>query len=222
MDFELAKKEVYDTICGLIVEAGFGDFLFSKDRMRSEMFDWREEHEIELAVFAKKQHLFYADGMTKFVIGFPDLGVVCKVPFNLTRCGFGEDFCALEAENYQRAVERGIETYFARCEYAFEINGVQFYLQEYVPECNDEITAKRFAEILPDEAQEYGLVDDNGELSCTDIDEDVMEMLFEAEWGSDATCEVIGFIRDYEINDLHSGNVGFTKRGLVLVDYSGY
>lgn len=221
MDFELAKERVYNVVCELIVEAGFGDFLFSEYRMGSDMFDWRRKYKEELADFAEEYHLFYSNGMTKFVIGFPDLGVVCKVPFKRNREGFDKDFCALEAENYERAIEAGIESYFARCESAFEINGVQFYLQEYVPECDAKITAERFVEVLPDEAQDYGIIDESGELYM-DIDEDAMEMLFEAEWGFDATCEVIGFVRDHDINDLHSGNVGFTERGLVIVDYSGY
>ena len=57
------------------------------------------------------ENISYFYGATKSVIIDEDNDWVLKIPFCDKTC----DYCALEAENYKKAVEAGVEEVFAAC-----------------------------------------------------------------------------------------------------------
>ena len=123
------------------------------------------------------------------------------------------DYCRIEAGNFKDAEEEGLGEYFAACYELCSIEPpsdydykglVTFYIQERA-ESNSSKTSKT--------CEEYTGSD------CND-DEDRVRSLFGE---SEKIERLIEFLDDWNINDLHSGNFGYTVDGTPkIIDYSGY
>lgn len=136
------------------------------------------------------------------------------------------DFCAIEESNYRDAVEEGLEEFFAASyklctlepprtsEYCPKEN-ITFYIQEKA-EPDEEKTSTTCSDYMSLNRDE-----DEDEDGCYEYDDyDRLESLFE---GSKKLSDLFDFIHDWNINDLHSGNFGYTSDGKVkIIDYSGY
>lgn len=115
--------------------------------------------------------------------------------------------CDREAEYYDVAVQKGLEDFFAECwKDSFELDGeeIPFYIMQRAVIDEDEVY------YLSDMGEEY--------TGC----EDAVWEAFGNAYGTDIMNELAAFCEDYEINDLHEGNVGFIYGNLVCIDYSGY
>lgn len=122
------------------------------------------------------------------------------------------DYCELEAENYEKARAQGLERYFAQTFLFKEVDGVKFYWQEKVTVDEEEICRLSGCVSEDDNGEEYIDTDEFDDM----CDDKRVEMLF-----NDKQLEE--FIEENGINDLHSGNWGWTKDGrIVALDYSGF
>lgn len=187
-------------------------------------YDWREKYKNYL----KENNLVLCCGETKACIISDKLSNwVIKVGFVGTneKAGRTTDFCAIEEKNYRDAIKEGLEEFFAAsyelCTLTppkeFHFDGeVTFYIQEWA-EPDEDKTSSTCDRYMRDSSDEY---DEDNDECCEYEDEDRLESLFRE---NKKLNELFDFIYRWEINDLHSGNFGYTREGKVkIIDYSGY
>ena len=195
---------------------------------------------VESGYFKKNYGLHFYRGETKgCIVDFNRQEWVIKVPFdystNPMRCknedGTPINYCALEAEKYAKACAEGIEECFAAIYEVGEIDGVKFYLQEFA-NVDEDSTTDSFYEYASEQVENYFNRDeedeDNEELFRSEIwdfisDMDDQERVIAVFNNHKNIRKICDFIEEEDINDLHSGNWGFTNDGReVIIDYSGF
>ena len=162
-------------------------------------------------------------GETKVLIIFDDEDWVIKIPFDLTKTGTRyDDFCRIEAKNYQRAIEESVEKFFVPMyflgDYEFEDGCCDFSCPIYIMEkvdVNEDVNstyAKSNYEGDEDDYDDYDFSGEDGAMIC-----------LESSWTVDETINLWDFLCKYDINDVHTGNIGLNFEGkYVICDYSGY
>ena len=208
-EIKIAKQIVKDLVNNNVFDAVISDGYDS-------FYDWWEEHN---QVFSNRGIEAFS-GETKICFVCEELpGWVIKVgyteacpPSKLTEIS-GETYCDIEARNFSDAVNHELEDFFAAIyeleevcpSEKYDFNGsVTFYIQE---------------EATPDEEKTSDTTYDHT-LSEDNDDFDRIESLFE---GANNLDELFYFINVHNINDLHSGNFGYTHNGDVkIIDYSRY
>ena len=195
---------------------------------------------VESGYFKKNYGLHFYRGETKgCIVDFNRQEWVIKVPFDYStnpmrhknEDGTPINYCALEAEKYAKACAEGIEECFAAIYEVGEIDGVKFYLQEFA-NVDEDSTTDSFYVYAFDQFEIYFIRveedEDNEELFRSEIwdfinDMDDQERVIAVFNNHKNIRKICDFIYDEEINDLHSGNWGFTNDGReVIIDYSGY
>ena len=170
----------------------------------------------------------FANGATKGVIIFKDLGFVIKVPLmyydggsSLYGAGGDDDwnYCEAELKNYIAAKENNVENCFAKIEFIKQIGGCNYpvYIQEYVDTFVNRSSVSYHTDEDVDMVRQiinqspaYDYIDTNWEA-------DIL-----ATFGKNFYEKVKEFIFRYEINDLHRGNIGYINCKPVFADYSGF
>ena len=190
--------------------------------------------------FRSNYGLHFYRGETKgCIVDFNRQEWVIKVPFDRStnpRLHRNEDgtpinYCALEAEKYAKACAEGIEECFAAIYEVGEINGVKFYLQEFA-NVDEDSTTDSFYEYASEQVEKYFNRDEEDEGNERHFVDEIWDFIYEMDDeerilavfnGRKDIRKICNFIDDEEINDLHSGNWGFTNDGReVIIDYSGY
>lgn len=173
-------------------------------------------------------------GASKFVILFDD--AVVKIPFNGSFYwdedddyeGGGEytfdefhnkNYCETEAAVYTDAITAGVELFFASTKFAgMTKDNTPYYISERVydfyDDNNDEIkTPSKDSREKAERARDI-----------FDSELDEMWLALAYEWYGDAAVQqLLNFIKEEHISDLHLGNIGFRKNGApVILDYSSF
>lgn len=177
----------------------------------------------------EENHIVISCGATKFCLIPEESDWVIKLSFDMTDefdpAEEEVDFCRREAYNYQRAVDQGLEKYFAATYKVGRVEDIDVYVQQKVATDSDKIEGM-FSSYV-ENVYEDSLVDYTGDEYHWAVDDYVNDLenteRIEAVFGaSDATCKLAIFIEKYEINDLHCANYGFVNGVPVIMDYSGY
>lgn len=126
---------------------------------------------------------------------------------------YGWDYCASEQFFYEKAIVAGVEEFFIKTILIGEFDGHPIYLQEKV------------------EVYGYGSQTKSSEQSkkifmekfrCSEIsNEDFGGLLIEY-YGEDRVNQLVKFLKEAGISDLHNNNVGIRANRPVFFDYSGY
>ena len=165
---------------------------------------------------------FIFDGSSKYVMIFDEVPQ-CVVKFS--RKGLRHDYCKLEAENYKKAINAGVDCYLARTEFFVEMGGISFYIQEKV-ECNDydiESEMYNYAKQICDEDKDSMSEDEYNDLLWDMVGHFDCENSLNAVFGeSYETQLLIDFCYNNKINDLHQGNFGYKGEFPVIIDFCGY
>ena len=211
-EIEIAKK-----IVKILIGNDFSDALIDEDTW----VGWCDNH----VRLLEENHLEGFCGVSKACIFSEEL------PNWVIKTGFtwdGEeddddfDYCTIEARNYQDAIIEGVEKFFAA---SYELctvtpseckglcNNIYFYIQEKAEpdEVKTSSTCERYIN---------GDYEDSEPWYHDHTDTERLESLF----GEDKNFnKLLKFINEWQINDLHSGNFGYTKDGIAkIIDYSGY
>lgn len=199
--------------------------------------DWAR---VEGDYFRSNYGLHFYRGETKgCIVDFNRQEWVIKIPFdrstnprlNRNEDGTSINYCALEAEKYAKACAEGIEECFAAIYEVGEISGVKFYLQEFA-NVDEDSTTDSFYEYASEQVEKYFCRDKEDEDNESHFIDEIWDFIYEMDDeerllavfnGHKNIRKICNFISDEEINDLHSGNWGFTNDGReVIIDYSGY
>lgn len=125
------------------------------------------------------------------------------------------DYCETEAWLYNCACEHGVEHFFAGT----------FYLGDY---CGHPIYASEYRKPYESTYESYRKNPSDGvEKLCDDYQYtplhacDISAMIKFV--GIELVGKLLSFIEEFEINDLHNGNLGTMQNGMVcIIDYSNY
>ena len=152
------------------------------------------------------------DGATKICLVPDDGDFVFKINIS------GVDYCGYEADNYQEAVNAGKGKYFLETRYFKTLNecGVCFaiYIQPKISDISSEIDSDSDEEINISSSYYSSPAADR--LSPTWI-HNFIEAYGESEYFS-----LLDFCNRIDINDLHSGNIGYMDNHPVIFDYAGF
>lgn len=145
--------------------------------------------------------------------------------------GSAIDFCAREAEYYAKAVDARCERYFAATYKCGEVDGVEIFLQEKVKVCEERFEDRVYKYISSSyRPEDYEDEDEMNDCIADDMEncdsESYIRAILEPEAEKDEDIdieELIEFVDEHDINDLHPLNWGITNEGkVVLIDFSGY
>lgn len=171
----------------------------------------------------------YALGCSKIVLFFDEYpDVVVKIPFDGVRSvdsgkdfevvtnewNFIHNYCAEELDIWYEAVEANVEKVFAEEAFVGRYHDLSLYAAERcnmdygyaamtAPSEDSKEKAKKITKDVYSEANEYipTIIEQHGE---------------------EFAKKVLDFIEEFDINDLHSDNVGFKCGLFKFVDYSSY
>lgn len=175
--------------------------------------------------FLKEKGITTRTGETKICLLSDELpNWVIKVGYTYPGASVEDrDYCSIEADNYERAVEEDVDEFFAAIYEIYEV----CLPEEYGCNRNTVFYIQERAE--PDEEKTSSTCHDfmcsccsckDCDYCCDGDDYDRLESLFGKTGRLD---ELFAFINEYDINDLHSGNFGYTFDGRIkIIDYSGY
>ncbi len=222
MDFSISV--VGELIGPLLNETEYGSL---EDFYRGEMEcrdSWLNEIEDKFGIEVSR-------GETKLVVFSPALnGWVLKIPCLSYYLGAEVDFCKIEVLNYEKAEKAHLERFFAPTYFVGEFFGIPVYTQKKV-ECEECTVSESFYEWAErntdkddydDEEVFYDVVYSRSTNMCLS---EILTALYETEESvsGEEIDELFRFCLRNEINDLHSGNWGYTKdRFPVCVDFSGF
>ena len=193
-----------------------------------------------------------AHGVSKCVFMFKDFpNLVVKIPFTgsgtesedeydepyedfyCASFGCGEhklkrkwDYCEAEATIYKDAVASGVSDFFAETVCIGEIDNHPIYVQEiatiyydvyfdYECEYSGEDQKKNRSSIM--EKSNNSLSEDD----CLIVSQ-IWLATFIEEYGITAAIDLITFLKDEGVDDLHSENLGFIDDKPVIVDYASF
>ena len=123
------------------------------------------------------------------------------------------DYCAAEQFFYEKAVVAGVEEFFIKTIFIGEFDGHPIYLQEKV-----EVYGYNSQTKSSEQSKEIFIK----KFSYSEIqNEDFGGLLIEY-YGEDRVNQLVEFLSEVGISDLHSSNVGIRANRPVLFDYSGY
>lgn len=150
---------------------------------------------------------------------------VKKGKFN-TYLTLQRDLCAHEVNIYQDAVLAGVEDFFAEEKKEFTYHGIPIYVQRKIEceYCNSDRHGDEKDEELDDTIDEI-----LNNICISDVIDDLyehtqfMEDLYKFSLTKQKFINLMSFIDDNNINDLHDENFGYDFNGEpVFFDYSGY
>lgn len=165
--------------------------------------------------YGSNYDVYVASGASK-VVFWTDCGnSVFKMGFNKLRC----DYCGLEAEYFAEAKRLGLDEFFAGTEFVMWCNNIGVYVAERA-----EVSFERLSNDLYEKLESDGMEVDRIFDTIDEADSccEFMDWLIPYYTDSEKADELFEFLNENNINDLHSGNIGYIGNRLVLIDYSGY
>ena len=172
-------------------------------------------------------------GCSKFVLLFDEEpNFIVKIPFNgmyefveANEDDYGryefipfqtEDYCAIEASVYNDALVAGVAQFFTKTEFAgVTINNCPYYISEKAIDFNEYSRIKTPSANSMEKAKSLR--------SQSELSSRWLALAIDT-YGEDAVNQLLQFIKDNDIRDLHSANIGFRAEdgSPVIIDYSGY
>lgn len=233
-----SKRENLKTIFKHRININVDYLYIYHDEYDNEESDWNEYIEENCGACD------YATGASKIVLFYNDIeNWVVKLPF------FGDyfestgeysdyteadkylpvyntnDYCEAEAYLTEKAVEYGIGDMFAKTYYLGSLNGIPTYISEKV----EETVCGHYGHYEYSRANSAQETQELYNFYSTELDEAGLYYeqptfrYFVDQYGQKKAEKLIQFIMDYNIDDLHSANIGFDKTGKIkLIDYSGF
>lgn len=198
-----------------------------KERLARRVLDELEELDEyspsygSLERIAKKLGAELHNGASRWAFVFKEHRIVFKFPrFESTDC----DYCEIELKNYNSAKEFRVERVLLPVEFVGETTcGLSVYYQPMYTKSQGDM---RYEEIRNLERK-------MGQLPHSPIIRKIREGMYSAPeriWIARAT-QIYGkaFMKSFEawsrkcqVNDLHSGNVGWLGKMPIIIDYAGY
>ena len=217
---ELFSNDFSDAICYSLDKSIVGNYY------RLGLSNWLNEH---CELLDRLKIAMYSGETKVCIIDEFNPNWVLKISFNRATDPYyvtrkvDWDFCEREVEFYSKACNNNLQDYFAATYQLGKINGVFISIQEAV-DADEDIFGNIFASYVREQYDRNDFEDEEDyeeavSASTEDMDND--DRIY-AVLGADSD-NLIEFIHEHDINDLHAGNWGITSDGrYVLMDFSGF
>lgn len=196
-----------------------------------------EDYYYTVAADCQAEHVFY--GASKMVLFYPEFPEwVVKIPFKgeyyeeegyfsnfskankNTYAGAEYDYCATEAFLAEKTREAELGYLFAQTYYLFSFNGVPIYVSE-------NIDGGLLGRGWKNKKQSVHAATDISSCCSKNLEASHFNFALLAHfidcYGEDAVLDLLSFVEQWNINDLHLGNAKIDNKGNVrLIDYSGF
>lgn len=219
LNIEKIKSEAKDLLDIIFNECYLEETVFQNGRNPSSWYD--ENYDI-LAGLANVYN-----GETRMVIIPNGKDYVLKIQYR----DFNIDYNTGEERVYKQAVARGLEKCFAETAYIFNYCDHDIYAMELCDANEDENNSRIYDYYYNEFCAENNLDSDDFQ-SQKEFDEQYDECEAEGSegvieyaatiWGTELANKIEDFLDDMNVNDYHSGNIGFIGDWLVICDYAGY
>lgn len=194
----------------------------------ANVLDLDEDLEFDNVKIDKNMFNWWEVGSTKFVFTIPPVrDYVFKIPLSKNSWSRSiDDQCKIEYENYLRAIDLDIEDFFAATK------PLNYTLHSCVGDAEIYISPNMKLVGWWDDEWEYGYEDEvlkeaeNIAKSYKDAKTfffdslSAIAHLIEVNIPKEKTLQLLDFMVQYDISDIHSGNYMLTEDGMVLLDYS--
>jgi hypothetical protein len=189
----------------------FSRFLeFLRENTLSNFLDFKNLEAEEL----EKKGIYCANGLTKGVLVFDELDWVVKIPLHADFSRPDINYCEREQFVYEQAKKRGVAEIFAESYFLMDFCGRPIYIMKKVEANEEKVSTDLYNKAISEGYEE--------DFQSMDSEEQVEE-LFYYYYGRDFLQEYFAFCEDYEINDIHTSNIGYDENDKpVVIDYSGY
>lgn len=198
---EISKK--FNTFMHKPTERNYG--IFQEDEL--DEFD-----DFNIIYNGSELTVHCARGATKACFHIEDEPYVVKVGFSNYRVNHAER----EANLFSEASSYGVSQFLVPCQKIGEIFNTPIFSMEFVEVSEEKVTSDMW--------ERCSSVMSNDEIrDIIDFDYGYVEALFPFYYSEDELNLLFDFIRKMEINDLHSGNIGYDGNGKIkIIDYSGF
>lgn len=198
-------REVSDSFNEFIQSGKKNDFYRF---MENETDDY---HDFVVVVDGAEVTVSIMSGATKAVFAVEGMDTVAKIGFQ----NFKVDHAAREAQIYQEACGVHLEQFFVPCKKIGEISSLEVFEMELVDVGEELVTSDMWRKCS-------GSMSSEEIVNVIDEDCGFVESLFPFYYSNEEITRLYKFISELEINDLHSGNIGYENGRIVIIDYSGY
>lgn len=123
------------------------------------------------------------------------------------------DYCAVEEEIYKLAEHKKVEEFFIKTERVGEYKGYPIYVQR-------KVTFNTRGFIVSQDSKDF-VTNSCAPVSRMTNSRAFNEMVVEY-YGKERAMKLFNFIEEYQIDDLHSNNLGYISNKPVLFDYGGF
>jgi hypothetical protein len=163
----------------------------------------------------EKKGLYCANGVTKGVLIFNELDWVVKIPFRSNLFHSDTNYCERERFVYEQAKKRGVAEIFAESYFLMNFCGRPIYIMKKVEVNEEKVSTDLYNKGISEGCEEEDFQSIGPE--------EQVEELFYYYYEEDFLREYFAFCEDYEINDIHTSNIGYDENDKpVVIDYSGY
>lgn len=178
----------------------------------NERLEIHQEQDIEIT-FGASKIVFISERDDEYSKEY-----IVKIPINFDNT----NYCLIE-QNYYKEIKKEIPNflkYFAECWYGGSVNiidedgfnvEVPFYIMARA-DINEEVVSTT--------SYNYW-INNGGRPDTYDGEEEAFNCLKEF-YGEENIEELMEFLEEMDIGDIHNGNIGFVKGNPILIDYSGY
>lgn len=167
--------------------------------------------DITIVYEARELTIYCSHGATKACLWIEDEPEVIKIGFTNFKINHAER----EYNVYQEAKASYVDKFFVPCKYIGEIFENPIFTMDFVGVDDVKVTSDVWARCSDS-------MSDEEITEMLDYSEGLVETLFPYYYDDELNL-LFAFLGELEINDLHTGNIGYDENGIIkLVDYSGY
>ena len=206
------EKQLWDLVEYDEETGTFSHFLeFLRENTLSNFLDFKNLEAEEL----EKKGIYCTNGLTKGVLVFDELDWVVKIPFHVGFSRPDTNYCEREQFVYEQAKKRGVAEIFAESYFLMDFCGRPIYIMKKVEDNEEKVSTDLYNKGISEGYEEEDF--ENME------SEEQVEELFYYYYEEDFLQEYFAFCEDYEVNDVHTSNIGYDENDKpVVIDYSGY
>lgn len=127
------------------------------------------------------------------------------------------DYCAIESYLWSKACEKHVDDFFAETFFVCDFLNCPIYASEYLPH-------NYFDENDMDQASKKSMeiVSTKNKNNCSEMSNEMLAVFID-QYGERRVDDLISFINQYDIFDLHEENVGFDSyNNIKILDYSSF
>lgn len=172
-----------------------------------------------------------ACGATKLVIIPNNKNYVIKIPFSMSEfdtpfegAPFSSDtwdYCSSEVSLYHYAATYGIQSFLARTRFVMNIGEYRIYVQKKCDFSFRNVYFRTYNRYSNEERRSLENIIRSSNIKLTPISLDFLLEIAKEE-NNNSVLNLLTFFENYDLNDFHASNYGYSQAKPMFFDYSGF